>query len=401
MRHHQDWLHAYLEHTADTEPPESYRFWAGVSTIASVLRRKVYFDMKDFYWTPNFFIIFVAPPGIAGKSTTIRAAKLLSKDIPGVKFGPSVMTWQSLPKILRSNIEMVQGREGQEVTAPITFTASELGALIDPRDKGMIDVLVDIWDSADGTWEKMTKVSGDDKVFNPWINLIAGTTPSWLMEHYPRHMAGGGFTSRCIFVYADRKQKIIAYPMDFVDERTEGVHNSLITDLRDINTITGRYQLTPEAHDWGKQWHEETQQAAMESSLSEDQYYGWISRKQSHVHKLAMVMAAAQSSELVINLRVFRAAERLISAIEPDIERIFSTIHNSRAQEGSSRLLAIVRQRGPILKGTLYRLLFISNYMNVREFEESLDSARTAGFIALKVDQTNGQIYVCVKEVKK
>lgn len=400
MRHHTDWLAAYLDYTSNTEPPESYRFWSGVSTIASILRRKVYFDMGNFQWTPNFFIVFVAPPGIAGKSTTIRAGKALLQGIKGVSFGPTVMTWQALPKVFRAGIEMVSTSDGKiEATAPVTFTASELGALIDPKDKGMIDILVDIWDGAPGVWEKLTKSSGDDRIFNPWINIIAGTTPSWLLENYPKHMAGGGFTSRCIFIYANRKAKIIAYPMKYVDDGTAGIKNSLIADLKDMNAIQGRYILAPDAEAWGTQWYEELQQGSINSPLGEDQYFGWLSRKQSHVHKLAMIMTAAKTSELHITLATFRAAERLVSAIEPDIARIFSALHTTRGQEGTSRLIALVRQRRKIPRSNLYRLIF--HYMNIKEFNEAIDSAVTAGYIYIQTDPATGQVCVYAKEEEK
>ncbi|TXH42236.1 MAG: hypothetical protein E6Q97_36170, partial [Desulfurellales bacterium] len=65
----KDWLATYLDYTEGTEAPRVMHFWAGVSAIASVLRRRVWIDMTRFQWYPNFYIIFVAPPGIISKTT--------------------------------------------------------------------------------------------------------------------------------------------------------------------------------------------------------------------------------------------------------------------------------------------------------------------------------------------
>lgn len=355
---------------------------------------------KGYEWIPNFYIIFVAPPGVAGKSTTIRMGRTFLKGIKGVHFGPTVMTWQALPKILNTNIEMVNKDGRVEATAPTTFAASELGDLIDPKDKRMIDVLVDIWDSAEGVWEKFTKVSGDDRIYNPWINIIAGTTPAWLTENYPRQMIGGGFTSRCIFVYADKKQKLVAYPELDMGEDNESLKDSLRADLVEINKIEGQYTLSAEAKEWGTEWYESRlYNNPGHSSLGEDQYFGFLSRKQSHVHKLAMVMTAAQTNDLVIPLRNLKAAETLITALEKGLERIFSTIHIAKAQEGTSRLISIVRARKQILKAAAFRQLL--PYMNIKEFNDALDSAATAGHIIMQAEAETGLVYLYAEEEKK
>ena len=35
-----DWVDSYMEYTENTEPPEAFRRWVALSTIASVLERK-------------------------------------------------------------------------------------------------------------------------------------------------------------------------------------------------------------------------------------------------------------------------------------------------------------------------------------------------------------------------
>ena len=92
----KDWLPAFMAYTAGTEAPRMMHFWCGVSAIAGALRRKVWIDMKRFRWTPTFYIIFVAPPGIISKTTTMDMGMDLLKQVPGIKFGPNSVTWQAL-----------------------------------------------------------------------------------------------------------------------------------------------------------------------------------------------------------------------------------------------------------------------------------------------------------------
>lgn len=95
-RYFDNWLPAYVNYAAVTEAPRRMHFWAGVSAIAGCLRRRAWLDQKRFSWFPSFYVIFVAPPGVVSKSTTIDIAMDLLNKVPGVKFGPNAITWQAL-----------------------------------------------------------------------------------------------------------------------------------------------------------------------------------------------------------------------------------------------------------------------------------------------------------------
>src|SRR3990172_8994626 len=95
-RNVSDWLQGYIEYTANLEAPDKFHFWTGVATIAGALQGKCWVDMGKWKWKPNFYIIFVAPPGIIGKSTTADVGIGLLREIEGIHFGPMSATWQAL-----------------------------------------------------------------------------------------------------------------------------------------------------------------------------------------------------------------------------------------------------------------------------------------------------------------
>src|SRR5687768_2028930 len=91
-----DWLSTYCEMAGFSEAPKQFHFWSGVGAVASALRRKCFIDMEYFRWVPNFYIIFVAPPGVGTKSTATRFAAKFMKEVPGIHIGPNSLTWQRL-----------------------------------------------------------------------------------------------------------------------------------------------------------------------------------------------------------------------------------------------------------------------------------------------------------------
>ena len=380
-RIHEDWLEGFLDYTQFGEAPKHMYFWAGVSAIAGALRRKVWIDQAYFKWYPNFYICLVAPPGIVSKSTTAGISMNLLRRVPGIKFGPDVVTW---PALVTAFAESTEGFEYNGMIYPMsamTLESSEFGNLLNPQDKEMVDLLVSLWDGKQGTFEKTTKHSGKDSVENPWINLIACTTPAWIAGNFPEYMVGGGFTSRTIFVYADEKQRYVAYPGLKVPADLERQADDLVSDLTHISMLSGEYKLTSSAVEWGEDWYK-THYSVRAANLDPDRFGGYIARKQTHVHKLAMVLSAAQSDSMLITPEHLQVAHSMITDLEPDMQFVFSKIGRSDASMHAERLVNYIQTRGEVSFQEAYRHVH-SHFSSMRDFEDVLLGLVKAGFIRL------------------
>lgn len=381
----EDWLKGYMYYTSFNEAPDMFHFWAGVGTLAGALRRKVYIDQEYFLWTPNFYIIFVAPPGIATKSTTMNAGMNILREVDGIKFGPNSITWQALCDSLEAACEMVDlsddPRDPNFVPMScLTFASSEFGSLLEPKDRKMMDILVDLWDGQTGAWEKVTKMSGNNTIQNPWLNILACTTPSWLADNMPRHMIGGGFTSRCVFVYGDRKRNLVPYPKRSIPEKALQIKSALIHDLEIVSMLKGEYTLSPEVLDYGTWWYKDQYENPPRELASNPQFQGYLARKQGHVHKLAMVLSASRSNSLVIEIQDFQTAITIMSAMEKDLPKVFKAINTTPFMEQVEYLISLVRQRRRVDKYQLYQEVFLP-IMKIADYNEALDSAIQAGLI--------------------
>src|SRR5262245_18842881 len=143
-RYYEDWLEGYVQHQRYAEAPLHFHFWAGVATVAGALRRRVWVDQLHFDWTPNMYIIFVAPAGIATKSTTMRSGLSLLERIPGIKLGPKSMTWQALLLAMKRGVEHVKLEGGGDKPVSmscLTIGISELGTFLDPKNRELVDFL--------------------------------------------------------------------------------------------------------------------------------------------------------------------------------------------------------------------------------------------------------------------
>jgi hypothetical protein len=381
-RNYKDWLNAYLEYSSSSEAPEKMHFWTGVSVIAGALRRKIWLDMKYFQWTPNMYIVFVAPPGIVSKSTTASIGMNLLKQVEGINFGPDAVTWQALIQELQAAKEMFQLRDGDELyytMSALTISSSEFGTFLNPSDREMVDALVSLWDGQVGAWSKVTKTQGNDVIENPWINVLACTTPDWIAGNFPDYMIGGGFTSRTVFVYADKKRRLVAYPDEEVSKEFDNMEKLLIQDLGHIsNVIAGPYKLTPEARAYGKEWYQ-YHYDNIPAHLSGERFGGYIARKQTHIHKLALVIAASQRDQCILEKDDLYKASLIIDSLEPDMPKVFNRIGVAVEQRDVRTLIHFVQAKKEVTNVELYQRAF--NTMSYKEFQAAMDGALAAGWV--------------------
>lgn len=371
-----------MEYASFSEAPPHMHFWTAVSTLAGALRRRVWIDMAYFRWHPNFYIILVAPPGIVSKSTTAGIGMSLLKKVPDIKFGPDVVTWQALVTGFAESTMTYELAGEFHAMSAITIESSEFGNLLNPQDKEMVDLLVSLWDGKQGAFEKKTKGSGHDIVENPWINLIACTTPAWIAGNFPEYMIGGGFTSRCLFVYADKKAKYVAYPGQIVPADMKQKAQMLVEDLAQISLLKGEYELTADALSWGNTWYQE-HYAKKHVNLDDERFGGYLARKQTHIHKLAMILAAAESSKMVITAEHLALADKMVTDLEPEMQLVFNKIGKSEEAVYAERLIWYVQKREGCAYPEAYRFVHM-HFPKIQDFEAVVAGAIKSGQLILK-----------------
>jgi hypothetical protein len=333
-----NWLQGYREYTKESESPEAFHLWTGLSVLASTLRRNVVLDQGIYHLFPNMFVILVGPAGRVAKSTTIRLGRKLLLGVEDIIFTPDSLSREELIR------QMAQA--GSETgNATVTIHSSELSSLIDVSGVKMIQFLTDIYDG-DFKWRYSTKNKGRDELPFPILNLLAGTTPSWLSNDFPAQVVGHGFTARTIFVYSQAPRFLNAFPASPSPEITEG----LIADLNAIAELRGEFIWGKGAKDLYEDYYKEIDKNPPSDYRIES--FHW--RKRIHILKLAMLLSVSESSSLIIEKRDIETAWKVLKTVEGDLPRAFSNVGGYEHAEDLSRILDQIRSRGKLSITDIY-----------------------------------------------
>lgn len=380
-RKYPDWIAAYVKYASVTEAPRRMHFWCAVSAVAGALRRRVWLDLKRYSIYPNFYVVLVAPPGVIAKSTTIDVAMRILRKVPGINFGPDVITWPALVTAFAAASESFQYLEDFIPMSAITLEASELGSLLNPQDREMVSLYITLWDGRK-RFDKVTKTSGSDTVEAPWINLVAATTPHWIADNMPVATIGGGLTSRIIFVFGDRKERFVAWVDEFVDENDPATEAALLHDLEHIAaTLCGPFIVDEPARAWERKRYETFWKINV-AEMNTETLEGYAARKQTHILKTAMVLSAARSDSRLIQIEDLQLAASMLDDLEPDMQKVFSNIGRTDDSMQAERFIDYVRKKGTVPYEEAYKMIHVY-FPDFRDFEGILSGAVRSGQIQI------------------
>lgn len=358
-----NWLNYYNEYTRESESPDAFHLWTGLSVIASAVRRNVWLNQGTYILYPNLYVILVGPPGRVRKSTSIRLGRRLLLGVEGIHFSADSITREELIRQLGKISTTAK-------QAALTIHSTELSSLIEPSGVKMIQFLTDIFDG-DFKWRYATKGQGKDTISNPVLNILAATTPTWIAEGLPADVIGHGFTSRIVFIYADDRRYLRPFPK----EPDGQLIKDLTADLDHISRIEGPFSWGPGAKDSYERIYNEIDQSKPEDYRIE----GFHNRKDIHVLKVAMLLSISESDELVLTPAYLEAAYDALNEIEATMGKTFSAVGKYEHASDYERMMASIISAGGMSSEEIHDKFYAIG--DVKEIANILQMGISTGMI--------------------
>lgn len=379
LKFHTDFLNDYMEMVEDTESPRLFHLWSALSGISASLGRRCWFPFGPMTVYPNQYIALVGTPGTR-KSTAMNIMKRQLRKSTGVRFAPvdTAGQRQGLVEAMRGkdnseefldNVELaaaenslagltltdvaritnVRDEEDEDESLHgeartfvsgadkhhIMVTATELSRFIGQNNFQMLDFLGTMWDGED--YEYQTK-AGLTVLRDPLINLLSCTTPTSLNVAMPPAAGGQGFLSRVILVYGTRKYKLVPTPSEPDPEavlRVKGQFNRSYLELAGEFMESSAAQTYRESlYDW-------------KLEINDPRFGYYHERRQDHLIKLAMALAASRTSQ-TIEKEDYEAAHKILRATEKGMPDALGEFGMNPLAALKQNMLEYIRARGVV-----------------------------------------------------
>lgn len=404
-----EFLQKYLRYVDNTESPQIMHIWSAIASASACMGRHVClpFGIGDIY--PNMYILLVGPPGTR-KSQAMKYSCALVAKYTKVRFAPDdtggqrqgligALEGDILEKDEIDEFDLLNTAAGvADLTAigevemtthavdshQIYAWASEFGTFMGESNATMSRLLIKVWDGEDYTY----KLKATEQVLSePLMTIIGGTTAADIAKILPSEAIGQGFMSRFILVHAPKKEKKVARP--YLDEELQ-------------NEIADTFAWL--SHEMSGKMEETKQAAAILDDLYENEgltiedtrflYYG--ERRQTHLMKLAMVLAAMRRSYLIEEVDVLQA-DNLLRYTEVFMPDALGEFGLSPVGAAKQKMLEFLQHaHAPVTNAILWHVM--SRDMKRADYRNSLSDFVQNGKIK-EVNTNAGQCFVYVDDM--
>lgn len=389
-RHLDNWLDGYLRLVENTEPARIFDVWVGYSVIAAALRRKVSFKLGRITYYPNIYVVLVAEPGVARKTQAIKFGVEFLETIPDIRLSADSTTKEALADdIEAAGLDELMPDGTTLRHSSLNIISKEFESFLGQKKENtrMLITLTDLFDSPD-TWSSRTRHSGSPQIIRPWVNLLAATTPDSLASSLPASAIGGGLTSRILFVWADKRKRPVAIPFLTKEERI--LKEKLEKDLYQISRISGEYMMTDDCTRKWVDWYNAYDEDESGNRICTGKAFnGWYSRKPTYIIKVAMLRAAAESNDLIIQWRHIETALAEIMQVEQVMGNAFRAMGKSEISAEVGLVLQIIQQHHWISEKKLMSEVWRD--IDSSKFDNVIDTLLKTGKVGRDYKGPNGE----------
>jgi hypothetical protein len=356
--------------TRGFEAPTKFAVWGSLFAISAIIKRHAWLDWYPTALYPNLYLIFVAPPRINAKSTSVKFGLSVVDRVPEVLGPTTQMGIKKKINVVRSKITpeaiydvLKPFKEGDiDHGSNAAFVISELTTLLNKQKYNvtLIDTLTKFYDCDDKDSEQ-TRGGGKTELRNIYVSLFGATTPMSFEKSLPEEAFGGGFMSRTIVVTERKPTRY--YPEPFKPDGAPD-RDELAERLGWIaRNAQGTYILSKEAKKVYYKWYKEFKD---ELAASGDYEALEKSRMDTNLLKVALLVRASRYEEgRVISNEDFLYALKIMENVYEDDNGIMDNVGTTQMYQFEQQVVKLLKDRKKMIRKELLQTLGRSMSMDL------------------------------------
>lgn len=196
------WFREWDRAWSSVEMPTSFMLFTAMSIMGACLGRTVWYQDDFRPLLPMLNILLIGPSGIGKSSSMLLSRMALLEKIP-VDYRPQFFGGATTKEKLHEDL----------LPMPLAILyASELGAFFN-KAKYMEPLIPYVTELLDyGPIELRTKSGNLQRIPEPSVTVMGGSTKDWLQTALPDTAVGGGFLPRFLIIKEDCRRQRVANP---------------------------------------------------------------------------------------------------------------------------------------------------------------------------------------------
>lgn len=314
----ESWIHELVqEHITNVETPESWIYWSLMCCISAAAANS--YTLRTFkgnvIYYPNLYVILMGESGL-GKGFPINLAKRLVQSADTTR----VIAGRSSIQAIVQELSQTKSEKGKALITDARglIINGELSTAI-IQDPQALTILTDLFDrNYNPNWTNLLKGSGPEKLKEPYITCLFGSSPAHFYDSIPQANIEGGYIGRNLVVFEEKRSKDV----DLLDSEEESIDEDKFTNFIVPRFVPHLQQIAKNKmrmipsenarklyNTWRREWR--ANQAHFNDRT------GFINRVPDHSLKVAMCLALARydSKGIIEEDDIKEAIEKVIGLI--------------------------------------------------------------------------------------
>ncbi len=285
-----NWVDALSNEHKNVETPSSWIWWSLVSCISAAAGNNYHLTTLSgkLVYYPNLYIMLLGESGL-GKGYPVNLAKRLVSEANVTRVIAGRSSIQAIIKELATT-RTVEGKTPISDSRGFIINGELSTAII--ADPDALTILTDLYDgNYNKVWTNLLKGDGPEKLKNPYITALFGSSPAHFYDSIPQANIEGGYIGRNLIIYEEKRSQ----DLDLLDNSSDKddmfesyIAPKYVPHLVDIGSKKGPIIPNEDArnkfNDWRRKWR---------ASQGADKT-GFFNRVPDHVLKLSMCLSLAE-----------------------------------------------------------------------------------------------------------
>lgn len=298
----KSWVHDLILEHQDVETPTAWIYWSLLCCLSSVAANQ--YSLRTLkgnllYW-PNIYVMLLGESGL-GKGFPVNLAKRLVQQADTTRVIAGRSSIQAIIKELATT-KSIQGKPVITDSRGFIVNGELSTAII--QDPDSLTILTDLYDrNYNPQWTNLLKGDGAEKLKEPYITCLFGSSPAHFYDSIPQPNIEGGYIGRNLVIYEEKRSK----DLDLLDSEEETIDEDRFTNyivpkyvphLQNIAKCRKKMVADDGARNifntWRRDWR-------ANQSIYNDKT-GFVNRVPDHVLKISMLLCLSRyDSTGVIN----------------------------------------------------------------------------------------------------